>query len=461
MKTRAFLAAAAAIAILAAAPGAIPPSEGLPPPPDIPDPNPARQVMREAQKAALEAKAITFTFRYYAVGSLLEQSSPRLTAQVRMRRSEQNEWEYRGTGRGRLDAGKPETEFDAAWRGTIVEYLDHASRKLYSRPVAQARGNEYRLASTLRPLTLFELVPYQRDLNARSYTFLEPAEFDGVLCDVVELEGAGRNNREHVRWWIGREDRLPRKHELIFSGANLSASIFTELTEVRQLEWLPGDEVRIELPEGYELDAIDPVRPAPTVVQPDGEPRPPTVVTPAQPAPPPPPRVEYLPDVTVRTAADEKLSLADLKGSVVVLDFFGTWCLTCRAWHDDLKSIAERYRGRPVRFFSLAVREKESAAARNYMKNAAREWELLLAGDEAAAALKVYTFPTLIVADATGAIVLRADNFKQGEPPASIAEAIERAIAAQAREAEGASAKEHDAGGESAKQPDQPTKDGT
>lgn len=452
MNTRACLAAAAAI-LAATATAAIPPSEGLPPPPEVPDPNPARQVVRDAQKAALNAKALTFTFRYYAVGSLLEQSSPRLMAQVRMRRSEQNEWEYRGTGRGRLDAGKPETEFDAAWRGMIVEYLDHASRKLYSRPVAQARGNEYRLASTLRPLTLFELVPYQRDLNARSYTLLEPAEFDGVLCDVVELEGAGRNNREHVRWWFGREDRLPRKHELIFSGANLTASIFTELTEMRVLDWLPGDEVRIELPEGYELDAVDPVRPAPAVTQPDGEPGPPAV---APPPPPPPPRVEYLPDVTVRTASDERLSLADLKGSVVVLDFFGTWCLTCRAWHDDLKSIVERYRGRPVRFFSIAVREKESAAARNYMKNAAREWELLLEGDEAAAALKVYTFPTLIVADATGAVVLRAGGFKQGEPPASIAEAIERAIAAHAREAEEDSAKEHDA----AKQLDSPAKGG-
>jgi cytochrome c biogenesis protein CcmG/thiol:disulfide interchange protein DsbE len=49
----------------------------------------------------------------------------------------------------------------------------------------------------------------------------------------------------------------------------------------------------------------------------------------------------------------DTLRFADLKGNVVVVNFWASWCLACRDEHEVLSSVAQSYAGRGVRFVGI------------------------------------------------------------------------------------------------------------
>ncbi|HME80565.1 MAG TPA: redoxin domain-containing protein [Candidatus Eremiobacteraceae bacterium] len=63
------------------------------------------------------------------------------------------------------------------------------------------------------------------------------------------------------------------------------------------------------------------------------------------------------PDFSLQTTAGKPLRLSDLRGKVVVLNFFATWCPPCRAETPDLVSIAGSYTPRGVTFVGIDVKE--------------------------------------------------------------------------------------------------------
>ncbi len=63
----------------------------------------------------------------------------------------------------------------------------------------------------------------------------------------------------------------------------------------------------------------------------------------------PAPRQGFLaPDFTLKTVQGEVVSLRELRGQVVVLNFWASWCLPCRAEMPILQRIAEEYASQGV-----------------------------------------------------------------------------------------------------------------
>lgn len=64
------------------------------------------------------------------------------------------------------------------------------------------------------------------------------------------------------------------------------------------------------------------------------------------------------PDVTLPLLdGTGDLSLAELEGQVVVVNFFASWCLQCRFEHDDLVATAEAFADRGVTFVQVAYED--------------------------------------------------------------------------------------------------------
>jgi cytochrome c biogenesis protein CcmG/thiol:disulfide interchange protein DsbE len=57
----------------------------------------------------------------------------------------------------------------------------------------------------------------------------------------------------------------------------------------------------------------------------------------------------------------DTIRLADMRGQVVVLNFWASWCLSCRDEHAVLSEVARTYAGKPVRFVGSLYQDRASA----------------------------------------------------------------------------------------------------
>jgi peroxiredoxin len=117
------------------------------------------------------------------------------------------------------------------------------------------------------------------------------------------------------------------------------------------------------------------------------------------------------PDISGKTLTGSRLRLSDYRGSVVVLNFWGSWCAPCRAEAPDLATLASRYRSQGVRFLGIDIQD-EPASAEAFMHTFRITYPSLNdPGDEIALAFRKTVppaaIPTTLVIDRRGHIAAR------------------------------------------------------
>lgn len=100
----------------------------------------------------------------------------------------------------------------------------------------------------------------------------------------------------------------------------------------------------------------------------------------------PPFRLMTMPLEEGDSATIESIDLAALRGNVVVLNFWASWCLACRDEHRPLSRVARAYADRPVRFYGVVYNDSPENA---------RDWIEEMGGQ---------AYPALIDPDARTAI---------------------------------------------------------
>ncbi len=110
------------------------------------------------------------------------------------------------------------------------------------------------------------------------------------------------------------------------------------------------------------------------------------------------------PETITETPEGKVVKLSDLKGKVVVLDFWGVWCEPCRRLIPHSRELVKRFEGKPFAFVNICVRDEKATLA-EFLKKEPMPWthwwdpKAVIAQQWDIAA-----FPTLYVIDHKGVI---------------------------------------------------------
>jgi len=124
-------------------------------------------------------------------------------------------------------------------------------------------------------------------------------------------------------------------------------------------------------------------------------------------------REPLAPAFTMTTDAGETISLDDLSGKTVLLDFWGTWCGPCRAATPMLVSLNKRHAQQPFVLVSISSDSpRDRQVWQKYIEVNKMFWPNSLDADRRIHGLfAVHVFPTYIVVDADGMMRDRIEGY--------------------------------------------------
>jgi thiol-disulfide isomerase/thioredoxin len=122
-------------------------------------------------------------------------------------------------------------------------------------------------------------------------------------------------------------------------------------------------------------------------------------------------REPYAPDFSITTSEGEYLELEELRGKVVVLDFWGTWCPPCVESLPSLRSLHKRYSKEPSFVMIGISSDNEEETWRDFTVTQKMAWPQYLDRDRRIQrAFSVRAFPTYIVIDHEGIVRFRTSG---------------------------------------------------
>jgi thiol-disulfide isomerase/thioredoxin len=115
-------------------------------------------------------------------------------------------------------------------------------------------------------------------------------------------------------------------------------------------------------------------------------------------------------DFTLSNPKGERLKLSSLRGKVLVLDFWATWCGPCRAQHPHYEQVKERFHNGDVVFLAINTDEEHNLVEPFLAQN---HWaaDNVYFEDGLSRVLRVSNIPTTIVFDKQGKIASRMNGY--------------------------------------------------
>jgi len=371
----------------------------------------AYAIVQEAAKALNKVKAFTAQVEVGAHGEL-SQMLPDAKGRLRALRPAigGNERKpaslmVRITGEGRRAATQPVTKVDVVFKGGKFYWLDDEAKVLRERFPRVARDRQVQIARDFLSKDLFEGEPFARLLKHEGLTLGERTTVDGVLCDVVQAELGGGTRTE--RFYFGTDDHFVRKIETTFDARGIKGSMFTTFTKLKVNPALAPIAFELDLPEGYTREAdTRAIRPEMTN-RPDRPTRPNSEEQRDRAQP-----LRMATDFALETPDGTKIALHDLRGSVVVLDFWGTWLPGSLRAGPDLQKLHDDYKDKGVRVLGLNFREREPQRAIDHMAANNLTYDILMNAEQAVRDYRVVQFPTYVIIGTKGEIIKEVTGYQ-------------------------------------------------
>jgi thiol-disulfide isomerase/thioredoxin len=131
------------------------------------------------------------------------------------------------------------------------------------------------------------------------------------------------------------------------------------------------------------------------------------------------------PDIVSQDLAGKRVTLRDLRGKIVVLDIWTTWCGPCRAMIPHEREMTQRLKGKPFVLVSISIDQRKRTLV-DFLGKQAMPWTHWWDGQEGAIAqdLDILRIPTIYVLDEQG--IIRHKDIRGEELEAAVNELIKR-----------------------------------
>lgn len=120
------------------------------------------------------------------------------------------------------------------------------------------------------------------------------------------------------------------------------------------------------------------------------------------------------PDFTLKSAGGENIKLSELRGEVVMINFWASWCAPCRQEMPHLDALHTRYQ--PLGFTVLGVNvEQDPAAARALLKDSPVAFPVLFdEHNEVSRLYDVSAMPSTVIIDRDGNVRYQHQGYQTG-----------------------------------------------
>jgi cytochrome c biogenesis protein CcmG/thiol:disulfide interchange protein DsbE len=110
------------------------------------------------------------------------------------------------------------------------------------------------------------------------------------------------------------------------------------------------------------------------------------------------------PDFTLVDIKGNKFSLKDLRGKVVLLDFWATWCPPCVISSPEVEKISQEYKGKKFEVVRISLDDSPDAVLR-YLSTHSLTGRIAMTDGEVEQVYRVQGIPSFYMIDQTGGLV--------------------------------------------------------
>ena len=135
-------------------------------------------------------------------------------------------------------------------------------------------------------------------------------------------------------------------------------------------------------------------------------------------------------EFTLNGLRGDKLPLASLKGKVVVMDFWATWCGPCRVQHPLYEKVKQKFAKDPTVVFLSINTDEEQSPVKPFIE--AQNWsdQVYFEGG-LSDFLRVSSIPTTVILDKDGRVISRLNGFLPERFVEMLSERIKEALGGQ------------------------------
>ena len=125
---------------------------------------------------------------------------------------------------------------------------------------------------------------------------------------------------------------------------------------------------------------------------------------------------EAAPTFSLTDIDGNPVSLGSLRGKVVVLDLFATWCGPCQSQMAELSEVRARYSASDVVILSIDVDTRETASqAREFKADYGATWAFAMDTDGVGDKYGATAIPTLAIVDRAGKLAYRNQGLEDAD----------------------------------------------